>query len=161
MLRRELWGFPLRIVVNRHWQAGLAGSLRAGLAALPRAAPAALLQLADQVAIGPADLELLIAGWQQAPRSVVTARAGGIRTPPAIFPRQVFRELKRVRGDQGARALLRDPARDVVDIEMPAAAVDLDRPSDLARLKRPRGRGQIPQSVRSSRERRPRSSGGT
>ena len=133
-LQRELRELPLQIVINRRWRTGLASSLRAGVAALPRSAPAALIQLADQAAIGPADLELLIAGWQRLPRAIVTARAGETRSPPVILPRHFFPEVRSLRGDSGARQLLRDPRRRVVEFEMPQAAWDIDRPEDLARF---------------------------
>ncbi len=126
-------GLPLTVVVHRGWRSGLAGSLRAGIASIPRTAPAALVLLADQVAIGPADLELLIAAWRTAPRSIVAARSSATLGPPAILPRSVFPELRRLRGDAGAKSLLADPSRRVIEIGIEAAAFDVDRPEDLDR----------------------------
>jgi len=134
-LERELQGLAVRIVRNRAWRSGLAGSLRAGIRSLPRGASAVLVLLADQAAIGPADLELLIAAWQRAPRAIVAARAGAVLSPPAILPRALFGRLQRLQGDAGARKLLADPSRRVVEIEIPAAARDIDRPADLAGLR--------------------------
>lgn len=133
-LQRELRGLPVEIVVNRRWRAGLSGSLRAGIGALPQGARAALVFLADQAAIGPAELELLIAAWRNAPRAIVAARAGEVRGPPAILPRATFGALKRLRGDTGASKLLADPGRRVVEVEIPGAARDVDRPTDLTQF---------------------------
>jgi molybdenum cofactor cytidylyltransferase len=160
-LRREVAGLDLRIAVNRRWRQGLAGSLAVGVAALPATARGALILLADQAAIGPADLELLAAAWRLEPRGVVASRAGGRLGPPAILPRRLFRAIGRLQGDQGARELLRDPARRVIGIDLPRAAIDVDRPADLARVRRARVPGRARQSARSSRARRPRSSGAT
>jgi molybdenum cofactor cytidylyltransferase len=132
-LEQELRGQPVRIVVNRKWRNGLASSLRAGVAALPRSASGALILLADQVAIGPADLELLMAAWRTAPRAIVTAHFDGLRGPPAILPRASFRELRSLRGDKGARELLRNVHRPVIDMSMQRAARDVDVPQDLER----------------------------
>ncbi len=132
-LRREVHAYPVRIAVNRRWRSGLAGSLRAGLAVLPREAPAALVLLADQVAIGPGELELLLAAWRRAPRAIVASRSGGVLGPPAIFPRQSFPALSRLRGDAGAKKLLAHPRRRVIQVELPEAAADVDRLEDLAR----------------------------
>ena len=134
-LSRELRDLPVTIVVNRQWRQGLSGSIRTGIAALPSTARAALVLLVDQAAIGPADLELLAAAWRKAPRSIVAARADRVLGPPAILPRHLFRALRRLRGDQGARDLLRDPSRRVIGFDLPGAAADVDRPADLARLK--------------------------
>lgn len=131
-LRRELTGLDVRVVVNFRWREGLSRSLAAGVAALPPDARAVLVLLADQAAISPAELELLCAHWRRAPRRIVAARAAGRLGPPAILPRAVFPALRRLRGDAGARELLRDPSRRAVGIELPGAAFDIDCPSDLA-----------------------------
>ncbi len=131
-LVRELRGLPVRAVINRQWRAGLAGSLRTGMAALPPDAPGVLVLLADQPGIGSADLALLIGAWRLRPRAIVTARTAEARCPPALFPRHAFAALRRLRGDAGARELLRDPGRQVVDFDMPQAAFDVDDPGDLA-----------------------------
>jgi molybdenum cofactor cytidylyltransferase len=133
-LRRELAGLGVVVVVNRRWREGLSRSLAAGVAALPANAPGALVLLADQAALGPADLEVLCAAWRRAPGRIVAARVGDTFGPPAILPRRAFPALRRLSGDRGARALLRDPRRRAIGIELPGAALDVDRPSDLAEL---------------------------
>jgi molybdenum cofactor cytidylyltransferase len=133
-LSRELRDLAVRIVVNPRWRSGLASSLRAGIAALPASARGALILLADQPLVGPAELELLMTAWRRAPAAIVTASADGLRRPPVILPRSRFRELRRLRGDRGARALIRGSGRRVIEFELPGAAVDVDRPADLERL---------------------------
>lgn len=51
---------------------------------------------------------------------------------PAVFPRSMFVDLLRLTGDQGARALLRNPPCEVVEISFPGGGLDIDRPEDLA-----------------------------
>jgi molybdenum cofactor cytidylyltransferase len=160
-LRPELAGLPLRVVVNRLWRRGLSSSLAAGVASLPVGARGALVLLADQAAIRPAALELLQAAWRADPRTVVAARIGNTLGPPAILPRALFSEVKRLRGDRGARSLLRDPARRTIGIELPGASADVDRPTDIASLRSRPAPGRPTRSARSSRRRRPRRSGGT
>lgn len=130
-LARELRGYPVRIAINRRWQNGLSGSIRAGIAALPREAAAALLLLADQPAIGPAELELLAAAWRRRPSAVVASRFDDTLGAPALFPRRWFAALRRLRGDKGARRLLVAHRRQVVGIELAAAGFDVDAPVDL------------------------------
>lgn len=132
-LERELAGLAVDIVVNRAWRTGLSSSLRAGIAAIPASTPAALVMLADQILVGPADLELLMAAWQRNPRAIVAARAGQVLGPPVILPRSAFRFVRRLRGDAGAKALLSDPARRVIEIGITSAGFDVDTPADLAR----------------------------
>ncbi len=131
-LRRELAGLGVRVVVNLRWREGLSRSLAAGVAALPAEARGVLVLLADQVAFGPAELEVLFSCWRRVPRRIVATRVGDTLGPPAILPRSLFAAMRRLRGDRGARELLRDPRHHAIGLELPAADLDIDRPQDLA-----------------------------
>ena len=133
---RVLRGYPVRVAINTRWRSGIASSLKTGIHALPPEAPAALVVLADQIAVGPAELELVQAAWRRHPGRLVAARAGDVRLPPAVLPRRVFAEVRRLRGDRGAGDLLRDTSRDVIEIEMLTAALDIDHRADLQRFGR-------------------------
>ncbi len=134
-MRRELHGLPVQAVHNRRWREGLATSLAAGVRALPPEARAGLVLLADQAAVTSKDLERLISAWRRHPRSITAAEAGNWRGPPVILPRRCFGRLLRLRGDAGARGLLKDPAETVITVPVPSAAIDIDVPADLRRLR--------------------------
>jgi molybdenum cofactor cytidylyltransferase len=122
------------LVVNREWSEGIAASIRAGLLSLPGSCAAALLLLADQAAVTGPDLQRLIDMWRRSPRAIVAAQYGGGYGVPAIFPRAEFPALLRLRGEQGAEAVLRSPTVEVIGVPMPSAATDIDRPGDLPDL---------------------------
>jgi molybdenum cofactor cytidylyltransferase len=124
---------PARIAYNAHWREGLAGSLRAGLDALPRAARAALVMLVDQPDVDAAALSRLIAAWRKRPGVPAAAHYAGRAGVPAILPRRVWHAARSLHGDVGARALLRD-APVLTLVEMPEAELDVDTAEDLARL---------------------------
>jgi len=129
---------PGTIVVNHEWREGLASSIRAGIARLPASCAAALLLLADQAAVSADDLKRLAGTWRKQPHYIAAARYAGHTGVPAIFPRSAFRDLAELRGDSGARTLLRRNAARVVRVPMPSAAVDLDTPEDLLSLAAPK-----------------------
>jgi molybdenum cofactor cytidylyltransferase len=139
-LRAGLAGLDVAIVVNRAWRDGLAGSLRAGVEALPASAAAALVVLADQYAVEAHDLERLARTWSRRPRRAAAAVVGGAPAAPAILPRRYFGPIRRLRGDQGARRLLREAGAGVTGVEIPAAAQDLDARGDLNSFRRARRR---------------------
>ena len=124
------------IVINRDWSEGIASSIRAGIAQLPGSCDAALLLLADQAAVTAADLERLLAAWRRCPHEIAAAFYSGMAGVPALFPRADFPALRALRGDQGARALLKARPDRVTRVPMPTAAVDVDTPEDLAVLNR-------------------------
>lgn len=129
---------PGSVVVNQDWREGLGSSIRAGVARLPPTCAGVLLLLADQAAVSADDLKRLAGVWRKQPQYLVAALYGGTSGVPAIFPRSSFRELSELRGDTGARALLRRNSDRVVRVPMPSAAIDIDTPEDLLALQAPK-----------------------
>ena len=122
-----------RVTYNAFWRAGLAGSLRIGLDALPRTAGAALVTVVDQPNVDAASLRRLIAAWRKRPGVPAAAHYAGRAGVPAILPRRLWRAARSLEGDVGARALLRG-APVLTLVEMPEAELDVDTAEDLARL---------------------------
>jgi CTP:molybdopterin cytidylyltransferase MocA len=125
---------PGSVVVNRHWREGIASSVRLGVARLPAACTGVMLVLADQAAVTRDDLRRLAGTWRRRPCLIAAALYAGTVGAPAIFPRSSFAALAALRGDSGARALLRRSADRVVRVPMPSAELDLDTPEDLLQL---------------------------
>ena len=128
---------PGSVVVNHDWREGLASSIRTAVARLPAACRGVMLLLADQPAVTADDLRRLAGSWRKQPQHVAAALYGGACGAPAIFPRSSFRALSELRGDTGARALLRRNVDRIVRVPMPSAAVDVDTPEDLLALEAP------------------------
>jgi molybdenum cofactor cytidylyltransferase len=128
------------IVINRDWREGMASSVRAGIARLPSSCTAVLLMVVDQAAVTAEDLKRLVGNWRRQPEYIAAATygdvAGGgtITGVPAVFPRSTFSDLQSLRGDMGARVLLRRNPDRVVRVPMPSAAIDIDTPEDLLKL---------------------------
>ncbi|HET7293015.1 MAG TPA: selenium cofactor biosynthesis protein YqeC [Vicinamibacteria bacterium] len=91
-------------VENASWRAGMASSLRAGLAACA-GADAALVVLGDQPSVTAAVVARVLAA---APgRPLVVAEHGGRVVHPILLGRELFRELDALEGDVGAREVVR------------------------------------------------------
>lgn len=125
---------PASVVVNRHWEEGMASSLRLGVATLPPACEAVLVLLGDQVGITSEDLKRLAGAWRGEEGLIAASVYDQQVGVPAIFPRMWFSELSALRGDRGARAVLERNSFRLVRVPMPNAAIDLDTPEDLAAL---------------------------
>jgi nicotine blue oxidoreductase len=103
------------------WQRGPGASLRCGLAALPEAAEAALVVLADGPELDPRAVNRVAESWRAEGGDVVAASYGGIRLHPVLLARAAFGLVP----DEGARAL---EARLVVcDDLAPPGDVDVRR----------------------------------
>ena len=62
---------------------------------------------------------------------MVASEYAGRRGVPAYFPASAFKELMGLRGDVGARELLRGARA----VELPGGELDVDTPEDLARAR--------------------------
>ena len=122
---------PGAIVINQEWREGLASSIRAGIRKLPGTCAGALLIQADQPQVSVDDLKRLAGAWRRQPLHIAAALYDGAPGLPAIFPRSLFQELNRLRGDAGTGALLRRNSDRLVRVAMPSAAIDIDTPEDL------------------------------
>jgi CTP:molybdopterin cytidylyltransferase MocA len=122
------------VVANSRWREGMSTSLRVGLAAVPRTARAVLVLLVDQPRVGTAALARLLAAWRRWPGVPAAARYDGRVGVPAVLPRRRWGALKALRGDQGARALLRGTELPTL-VDLPEAALDVDTPADIDALR--------------------------
>jgi len=122
---------PVSIVINRDWHEGLASSIRAGVTRLPGSCTGVMLVLADQAVVSAEDLRRLAAAWRKQPEYIAAALYCGTTGVPAIFPRSCFSDLAELRGDVGARVVLRRNPDRIVRVPMQSAAFDLDTPEDL------------------------------
>lgn len=124
----------IEVVHNPDWREGMASSIRAGIAALPDRAEAALIMLCDQPMISETSLSALAQRWRQNPQSIVASRYNGTHGVPAVFPRAFFAELLALRGDRGARQVMNAHPQRLETLPLPEAGVDIDTPADLQNL---------------------------
>ena len=131
-----LAGLDLTFVHNQDFADGLATSLRAGLAAVPEGADAAVVLLGDMPLIDPATIDALVEAAARNPAAqAVVPTWGGVRGNPVLLRRTLFPAASALTGDEGARRLLRDPSIAVTEFAVTNEAVrlDVDDPDSLAR----------------------------
>jgi molybdenum cofactor cytidylyltransferase len=120
-----------RVVINADYTSGLSASLRLALrAADPRAVAAAIL-LGDQPNMTVELIDRMAAAFLAADSPVVRpvySGSAGRRVPghPVFLARRIWPEVEKLRGDQGARALV--SARPEWLLEVP---VDYEPPADV------------------------------
>jgi CTP:molybdopterin cytidylyltransferase MocA len=109
-----------RTVRCDEWERGIGASLRCGLRALPEAAEAAVVVLADGPRLAPEAVDRVVAAWRESGAEVVAATYGGVRLHPVLLARAAWERVP----DEGARGL---PA-------LLVACDDLGAPGDVDRL---------------------------
>jgi CTP:molybdopterin cytidylyltransferase MocA len=126
--------FDLVVVDNPEWEEGIASSMRAALTALVPVTDvdAVAIGLADQPLVSAAAYARLAASAGAAP--IRAATYGGRPGNPVVLARSLWPEAMRLRGDSGARTLMRDGRVDRIECGDTGSAADIDTLEDLERL---------------------------
>jgi molybdenum cofactor cytidylyltransferase len=136
-VRAALDARPVAFVQADEYARGLSASLKAGVAALPDDAAAALVCLGDMPLVTGRMLDRLIEAWDpDEGRAIVVPTHQGRLGNPMLWSRRYFAEMLDLEGDAGARSLLRRHEENVVEIEIGDDAVlrDFDTVDSLASL---------------------------
>jgi len=132
-MRAELAGLPCRAVVSRQYARGMRASLRAGLAAVPADAPAAVILLADMPLVTSAMINALVDRFRASRAPLVISRYGDAVAPPHLYARPLLTELARAEGR--GREVIRRHQGEAEVLSWPATALtDLDVPADRDRV---------------------------
>jgi molybdenum cofactor cytidylyltransferase len=128
-ITNSLARLPIIIVNNLQWESGMSSSIRVGIQALPVLASGAAFFVCDQIALN----EILIADLHKTicdhPQQIVACEYNGIRGVPTYFPAQYFASLQNLKGDQGAKHILKN--RDIIALPFLDGNLDIDYPRDL------------------------------
>ncbi len=128
------------LVMNDDWESGLASSLATGLRAVYQnvSCDGVLVMLADQPLIDAASLSQLLNAFK-ADNRIIASEYDDTIGVPVVIGREHVPDLMELKGDAGAGAWLRKQICQVTRIPMARAAMDVDTPSDAARLTRDGG----------------------
>jgi molybdenum cofactor cytidylyltransferase len=117
-------------VINAEWKEGISSSIRLGVKALgivAKGTGGVVLMTCDQPAVSAAHLRELMRRGE-----VTASEYAGRRGVPAYFPATMFAELTALRGDTGARDLLREAAA----VPLPNGELDVDTAVDVDEAER-------------------------
>jgi molybdenum cofactor cytidylyltransferase len=136
-VERALAGLVVTFVHNRDFASGLAGSVKAGLAALSPDAPGVVVSLGDMPNVTGQVIDRLAEAFADRPEALaVVPTLLGQRGNPVLLSRALFAAVARLSGDQGARRLLDEAGDAIVEVPLddPAIAIDVDTPEALQAL---------------------------
>jgi CTP:molybdopterin cytidylyltransferase MocA len=127
-----------RVVSNPEYRSGQAGSLKAGLAALPDEADAAVILLGDQPGVESGTIRLVVGEFLRTGTPIVQARYGDGPGHPVLLGREVWPLLESLTGDRGARDVIaaHPELRTEVTVAGPAPR-DVDTTEEYEGLREP------------------------
>ncbi|MBC7826209.1 MAG: nucleotidyltransferase family protein [Chitinophagaceae bacterium] len=136
-IKRGINGSNGHVIINTEWQEGMASSIRFGINALVRMSPFAegtILMVCDQPYVSPTLLNNLITTHKETGKPVVACSYGNTFGPPVFFHKTMFPELLQLRGDVGAKGIIRQHVDDVELIPFPKGNMDIDTEADYKKL---------------------------
>ncbi|MDB5655342.1 MAG: 4-diphosphocytidyl-2C-methyl-D-erythritol kinase [Tardiphaga sp.] len=138
-VEKALAGLKVKFVRNPDFAAGLASSVKAGIAALPADADGAVVCLGDMPLIDARLIDRLIEAFAPERGNLIAVPVHeGRRGNPVLWSRRFFGELMTLDGDIGARHLIMKHGEAVaeVPVEGNGAFLDIDTPQALAEARR-------------------------
>ena len=136
-IEKETEGIDVRIVKNSEWEEGMASSIRCGVKAfteITSEAQGVILMVCDQPFVTASLLNELINAHQTTGKSIVACSYENTFGPPALFHRSLFEELLQLKGDVGARGIVRQHTEDVEVIPFPKGIYDVDTETDYEKI---------------------------
>ena len=121
--------------VTKTWQNGMGHTLAESMQNLGRHTSHVLIGLADQASITQQMIKMLLGKSSRYPQHIIAAKYAGRVGAPSIFPRQYFTLLEQLSGDKGAKTILQQYSQQVISVDMPEAALDIDTQDDLQGIK--------------------------
>ena len=133
-----LEGLPVHFIHNADFASGLAGSLKAGLAAVPEHIAGVLVLLADMPRVSPGLIDRLVHAYEVAagePCAILPLYRGQ-RGNPVLLSRRLFPEIMKLEADRGARAIIDNLQSGVIEcpVDDEAVAIDIDTQAALREL---------------------------
>lgn len=124
-----------RVVTNRDYGRGLGSSIRAGIEAVGAESRAVILALGDQPLLSVATVDALVQKYLETGGPIVAPYFQRRRGNPVLFDRKLFRYLKKIEGDRGAKAVIKEQGWKVVrvDVRDPGVLLDIDSEADYRR----------------------------
>lgn len=125
-IMKALHNKPVKWVINKEFQSGMASSLQAGIKALDKEDEVCLLGLGDTPLLRYKTINQIIEAHQFHQAQIVVPYYGEQSGHPILVTSQLFSELLKVRGDVGARFVIKAHNKSVFRLEVDDEGVIID-----------------------------------
>lgn len=135
----EISNFPVKIVENYDWQAGMNTSLGAGIKTLQATheiIEAVIIMVCDQPFLSTNLIQKMIDIYYLKLNPIVASEYAGTLGAPALFSSSLFPEMLNLKTDKGAKQIINKYASQVATVNFPRGEIDIDTFTDYESLRR-------------------------
>ncbi len=135
-IKKQIKNKPVGIVQNNAWQDGMGTSIALGVSELIRkkAYTGILIMLADQPLLDAFFLKKIVGSFYERNVKIAATDYGHDKGVPAIFHQSLFKELRKLNQDFGARKLMKGYRSEIVGVAANSKAADIDTQEDYDNL---------------------------
>jgi molybdenum cofactor cytidylyltransferase len=129
LILQEISDLNIRVVINHHWQEGIASSIRAGLEFLQQLSPSAesaIFAVCDQPFVSTELLNGIMATQRETKKLIVSSAYENTMGTPVLFHKDLFQELLALKGDSGAKKIILQHKSEVATIPFASGNIDID-----------------------------------
>ena len=126
----------IEVVINSDYKNGQSTSLLAGLSKIRNLFPSIMFLLGDQPMLDSETINTLLEQFWSSDKDICVPVFKGKRGNPVIFSQEFYDHLAEIKGDIGARDIIRNHPDHVqkIEIDNPLCFVDVDTQSDYDKL---------------------------
>lgn len=126
----------ITVVRNDAYAEGQSTSVLAGVKSLGDDVDAALMVVGDQPLLAPTVVDAIVRAYEQTGGPFIVPVYGGEWGNPVLLARATWPLLDNLKGDTGARPILRKHMDMVLEVPVPGSLLDdIDTPDDYARIR--------------------------
>ena len=128
-IKKELEQTQIFILENSSWESGMASSISCGINNLQIIAPeaeAVILMVCDQPFVNAKLLNDLITKHKDSKQSIVASSYADTLGTPALFHKSLFSELLALKGESGAKSLIKKYSQQMRFVSFDQGSIDID-----------------------------------
>ena len=125
------------IVINQEWSEGMASSIRCGMEELLKIAPSiagVIIMVCDQPYVTAKLLTDLVEKHEDSSKPIIASRYNNNIGTPALFDKTIFALLLSLKGDSGAKKIMKSNPDWVETVNFPFGEIDIDTSLDYELL---------------------------
>ncbi|WP_235831000.1 nucleotidyltransferase family protein [Flavobacterium ustbae] len=137
LIEKELYSFEIAFSFNPDWETGMSSSIVKGITDLLFQNPdceQCILTVCDQPFVTNSIFENLISESQKNQKGIAASAYADTLGTPVLFHQKYFQELQELKGQEGAKKLLKKYTDDVVSVPFEKGNIDIDTEEDYLKF---------------------------